>query len=242
MTQHVLLDNVTHKNLRVDRRYDAGRGFDHNIARVFPVELGILQAEYPLFFLKNTESGNFEPVALLGFEEGENLFLGGDRWLARSQPLSIQRQPFLIGFQEQASGGIPERAPVVIVDLDDPSVSEERGEPVFLPHGGESPLLDRVNAILATIHAGQEETATLSRVLVGLDLIEPFRLDVTFEDGSQHSVNGLHRVDETRLEALEGGALQTLHEAGHLRNVYMMLASLPNLETLIERKNRKLST
>ncbi len=241
MTRHVLLNNVSHKNLRIDPRYDTGCGFDHNIARAFPVELGILQAEYPLFFLKNAESGHFEPVALLGFEEGENLFLGGDRWLARAQPLSIQRQPFLIGFQEQLQDGIPERVPVVTVDMDDPSVSEERGEPVFLPHGGDSPLLERVNSILATIHAGHDEAATLSRVLVGLDLIEPFRIDITFEDDSRHSVTGLHRIDETRLEALDGGALQTLHEAGHLRSVYMMLASLPNLETLIERKNRKLT-
>lgn len=241
MTQHVLLDNVAHKDLRIRHRYAPGNGFDANIARVFPVELGILQAEYPLFFIKNTESGHFEPVALLGFESGENLFLGGDQWLARAQPLSIQRQPFLIGFQERQEGGLTERVPVVTIDLDAPSISREDGEPVFLPHGGEAPLLERINAVLATIHEGHRALETFSRVLVGLDLLEPLRLDIQFDNGSQHAVEGLYRIDEDRLAALDGGSLQALHEGGHLQQVYMMLASLPNLEVLIGRKNQKLA-
>ena len=181
-------------------------------------------------------------LALLGLEEGENLYLGGDHWRARIQPLSIQRLPFLIGFQEQMIDGIPERRPVVTVDMDDPSVSDSEGEPVFLPHGGESPLLEQMNEVLATIHEDQEAMATLSRVLVGLDLIESFRLDITFDNGKELSVTGLHRIDEERLEGLDGGALQTLHEGGHLRIIYMMLASLPNLGTLIRRKNQLLAS
>jgi hypothetical protein len=241
MTQHVLLDNVAHKDLRIHHTYAPGHGFDVNLARAFPVELGILQAEYPLFFIKNTESGHFEPIALLGFEPGENLYLGGDRWLARAQPLSIQRQPFLIGFQERREGGLADRVPVITVDLDDPSISQADGEPVFLPHGGEAPLLERMNAVLATIHEGHQALETFSRVLVGLDLLEPLRLDIQFDDGSRHAVEGLYRIDEDRLAELDGGSLQALHEGGHLQQIYMMLAALPNLEVLIRRKNQKLA-
>ena len=240
MTHHVLLDNVTHKDLKVRRRYTSGGGYDHNLTRAFPVELGILQHEYALFFIRNVESGNFEPIALLGFEEGENLYLGGDRWLAGAQPLSIQRQPFLIGFQERNDSGVPERVPVVTVDMDDPCVSMEEGEPVFLPHGGESPLLEGVNAVLATIHEGHDAVSRFSRVLVGLDLLESFRLDIEFDDGSRQTVEGLYRINEDRLNALDGGALQTLHQGGHLQSIYMMLASYPNLEVLIRRKNQRL--
>lgn len=241
MTRYVLLDNVAHKDLRVHKRYVEGAGHDYNVARVFPVEFGILQSEYPLFFIKNRESGDFEPVALLGLEEGENLYLGSGRWLARVQPLSVQRQPFLIGFQErEGADGVPERVPVVTIDLDDPSVVQDEGEAIFLPQGGESPLLERMNAVLATIHEGHDASKRLSRVLVGLDLVEPFRLDVELDNGRKHTVEGLYRIDESRLETLDGGGLETLHEGGHLRDLFMMLASLPNLETLITRKNRRL--
>ena len=66
MTNHALLDNVTHKDLRINKQYSPGHGYDVNVARVFPVEFQQLQNEYPLFFTRNPESGSFEAVALLG--------------------------------------------------------------------------------------------------------------------------------------------------------------------------------
>ena len=63
MTNHVLLDNVTHKSLKINRSYCEGQGDNVNVARVFPIELGHLQNEYPLFFFKNAETGDFACVA-----------------------------------------------------------------------------------------------------------------------------------------------------------------------------------
>ena len=93
MTNHVLLDNVTHKDLKVDRVFGQDQGDGVNVARVFPVELGRLQNEYPLFFYKNADTGHFETIALLGFANGENLYLGDSGWDASCIPLSIERQP-----------------------------------------------------------------------------------------------------------------------------------------------------
>ena len=42
MTNHALLDNVSHKELRINKQYRKGYGFDVNVARVFPIELGSL--------------------------------------------------------------------------------------------------------------------------------------------------------------------------------------------------------
>jgi len=241
MTRHALLDNVTHKDLKIDRRYSPGHGFDVNVTRVLPAELPTLQAEYPLFLFKNRETGHFEPVALLGFGEEENLYLGGDHWRARNLPMTIERQPFLIGFQEQDDGGMPTEVPVVHVDLDHPSVSRTAGEPVFLPHGGESPLLERVSAVLSALHEGRDQATLLSELLVGLELVESVELDIEFDDGSRHQLRGLSTINEDRLRGLNGGALEALHQKGQLQSVYMLLASLPNLAMLIERKNALLA-
>jgi len=236
MTNHVLLDNVTHKHLKINRAWRPNQGYDVNLARVFPVELGALQAEYPLFFIRNVDSGHFETVALLGFEDSENLYLGDDQWLARAVPMSIERQPFLIGFQDQAGG--PDQTPVIHVDMDHPSISESEGTPVFLPHGGEGPLLEHINTLLASIHAGHQASQDFSRLLVGLDLIESLDLEVEFNDGSRHALKGLYTINEERLRALNADSLATLHEKGYLQHIYMLLASLPKLAVLIERKNR----
>jgi hypothetical protein len=240
MTRHVMLDNVTHKDLRVIRDYASVPAYDVNVARVFPSEFIQLQTEYPLFFIRNKEAGNFEPVALLGFSDKENLYLDEAGWDAGYVPMSIERGPFLIGFQERVVDGVPAQSPVVHIDLDHPGVSDTEGERVFLPHGGESPLLEHISSVLMTIHQGHEAAKSWSEMLVGLELIESLSLGVELKDGSNQSLKGLYTINEDRLRDLNASALESLHKRGHLRDVYMMLASLPNVSGLIERKNRRL--
>ena len=240
MSNTVILDNVTHQNLRVRQAYPEGAGYDLNVARVFPSELADLQRQYPLMLLKNQESGHFETIALLGFQEGENLFLDADGWASECIPLSMQRQPFLIGFQEQEIDGIPGRAPVVCIDMDHPLVNEEEGEPVFLPGGGESPYLQRMASILKAIHEGHEDGERFSQILVGLELVEPVAVDVEFRNAEKTSLKGLFRINEQTFKHLNANALQTLHEQQYLRCIFMLLASLGNMPRLIERKNRQL--
>lgn len=241
MANHVLLDNVTHKDLRVRTDFARGRGYDVNVARVFPVEFVRLQREYPLFFIKNAESSNFDAIALLGFEEGENLYLTEKGWDAEYVPLTIERQPFLIGFQEQVVEGVPRQAPVVHVDMDHPAVNDTDGERVFLPQGGESPFLERINSILMTIHQGYDVSQVFSQLLVGLELIESVAVEVEFSNGAKTSLTGLYSVNEDRMRALSASALETLNTRGHLQDVFLLLASLQNMPRLIERKNRQLS-
>ena len=241
MTNHVLLDNVTHKDLRVNRIYGEAQGDKVSVARVFPVEFGVLQNEYPLFFFKNEETGHFETIALLGFVNGENLYLSESGWDAACIPLSIERQPFLIGLQEQDIDGVPTEVPVVHIDMDHPSISESDGEPVFLPQGGESPYLERMSSVLMEIHQGHEISQSFSQLLVGLELIESLIVDIELVDGSRQGLDGLYTINEEKLKGLGANGLETLHKKGHLQDVYMMLASLPNLARLIARKNRMLA-
>jgi hypothetical protein len=241
MTNHALLDNVTHKDLRINKQYAPGHGYDVNTARAFPAEFPQLQNEYPLFFTRNAESGQFEAIALLGFSEGENLYLGEGGWDANYVPLSIDRQPFLIGFQQQDQDGVPTDVPVVHVDLDHPSVSHELGTRVFLEHGGESPLLERATSLLLAIHEGHEASQSFSQLLVGLDLVESLEVSFELEDGTRQTLAGLYTINEDKLDGLNANGLETLHRQGYLKSVYMMLASIPNLSRLIQRKNRTLA-
>jgi len=240
MARVEMLDNVTHRELRVKRDYRPGCGFDFNLTRAFPGELGALQNEYPLFVLKNTETDHFEPIALLGFEEGENLYLDDGRWDAFALPLTIERQPLLIGFREQSVDGAPRRVPVAHIDVEHPSISRDEGEPLFLPHGGESEWLEHLTAVLKAIGDGHDDIPRLSQTLVGLELLESIRLEIEFVDGSSHTLKGLYTISEQRLGALNGDALETLNRSGDLRSIFMLLASMPNLSRLVERKNRLL--
>jgi hypothetical protein len=230
MPHNVLLNNVDHKNLRVVTSRGAGYGDAVMSALTFPAEFRDLQAHYPIVFRKTADGAGFEAIALFGFQDGENLFLAANGWDASYVPLTIERQPFLIGIAGEEL--------MLHIDLDNPRISSSAGEPVFLPHGGSTEFLERMNSVLLTIHQGLQAAPAFVSALLSLELLESFVLDVELDDGSQNRLAGFYTVNEDRLASLGADALERLHRAGHLQALYMAVASLSNLRALIERKNR----
>jgi hypothetical protein len=189
-----------------------------------------VQAHYPIVFTKNAQGG-FQPVALFGFEDGQNLFVDADGWDADYLPLAIERQPFLIGVSGEAL--------TIHVDLDSPRVAGTGGEAVFLEHGGTSPYLERMNSVLLALYQGLQEVPAFVAALLEHGLLESFTVDVRLDDGSQHRLTGYYTIHEERLAALDAGALAQLHRDGHLQAVYMAVASVSRFRALIERRNRR---
>lgn len=240
MANHQLLDNVTHKDLKVIT--DRSAWYGDNIAGtgIFPSEFRRVQGEYPIAFRKNESSGDFEPLALFGFAEGENLFLSGDGWDAAYLPLTIERQPFLIGFAANSDNGSPGEHPAVHIDMDSPRISDTEGLPVFLQHGGHSPYLEHITSLLMAIHEGHEHNRKLSKELMELELLEPFSVEFELSDKSKRRLAGLHTINEEKLVALDGESLAMLHSSGNLEHIYMVMASIANFQTLIDKKNEQL--
>ncbi len=230
MTNHVLLNNVDHKDVHVITTRGAEFGDNVMLAITFPAEFRSLQAHYPIVFRKGADGTGFEAVALFGFQEGENLFLQQSGWDATYVPLTIERQPFLIGVTGEEA--------MVHVDLDSPRISNSAGEAVFLPHGGNSEYLETINSTLLAIYQGLEMTPGFIAALLEHGLLESFVFDIELDDGSQNRLAGLYTINEDKLAALEGDAVARLHQAGYLQAIYMALASLSNFRALIERKNR----
>lgn len=231
MTRTVLLNNVDHAALRVITRRSAAYGDDVMLAVTFPAEFRSLQAHYPILLRKTADGLGFEPVALLGLQPGQNLFLSEPTWDASCLPLALERLPFYIGRDGDEL--------VVHVDLDSPRLSTTEGEPVFLPHGGHTEFLQRMTSILLAIHEGLQATPAFVAALLQHELLEPLALDVTLADGTRLPLAGYYTVHEERLRALDGPALQQLSRAGHLQAAYMALASLSQLRPLIERLERR---
>jgi hypothetical protein len=230
MAQHALLNNVDHANLRIQAGHGAHFGDNLMFATTFPAEFREVQAHYPIVFRKSDDGTTFEPIALFGLAEGENLFLSNTGWDATYIPLTVQRQPFLIGVDGDEL--------LVHIDLDNPRCSTTLGEPVFLPHGGTTEFLERANSTLLAIHQGVQATPVFISALIALELLESFVLDVELDDGSAGRLAGFYTINEDRLAALDADVLGRLHRAGYLQAIFMAVASLSNLRALIERKNR----
>ena len=240
MARYELLNNIAHKDLLVVTRFGREFGDDVGMVPAFPSEYAELQREYPIFFRKDRDSGDWQSVALLGFEQRENLFLQDGRWNAAYLPGAAAKGPFLIGFQEQRIDGELRKEPVMHVDLEHPRVSFIEGEPVFLPHGGNSPYLEHVAGVLRGIRDGTEFGTSMFAAFDSMGLIQPVTLDVQLEDNHRVNVNGLHGIDRDRLAALDAYSLHRLHQAGFLEGAYLVLASLHNMRRLMAEKQRRL--
>lgn len=239
MPNHQLLDNITHQNLRIKTQQHPELGNDQSYATVVLSELKPAQSEYPLFLRKNSETGQFEMIAMLGLDDNENLFLDESGWHAHYMPLSMQRRPFLIGFQ--SAPGSVEPQPVVHIDMDSPRVNETEGESVFLAQGGQSAYLQHISSVLKALHEGHQQTTAFVDALTANELLEPVDIKIALEDGSQRQVGGLYTVNEDTLSTLGGEALGSLHQHGYLEAIFMLVASTQNMTKLIERKNQRLA-
>jgi len=237
MTNHVLLNNIEHQDIRVIKERSAQYGDNVMAVPLMPGEFRDAQNDFPIFFHKDPNSEKLVPFAMFGLVQGENLFLEDACWNAKYLPLVLEKGPFLIGIQERSDG---DKGFVISLDLDDPRVSRSEGEVLFLPHGGNSPYVERISYVLNAIHEGQGETQGFMDAMLEHELVEPFALNVELNDGSKHRLEGFHTVHEEKLTQLGGDALVELNRKGYLLHAYMVLASLSNIRKLIDKKNQRL--
>lgn len=237
MANHVLLNNIDHQDLKIitDKSEEYGNNTMYGV--IYPFEFKHAQADYPIFFHKDNASNTFTALALFGFQENENLYLNNGQWNASYIPLMIQREPFLIGHQNQQENGETVTTPVIHIDLDSPRVSKELGTKVFLPHGGNSEYINKVSDALKAIHDSKISTKLFMDTLKEHDLFEPFNLDIQLKDGSNNRLAGFYTINEAKLTALSGTVLEQLNKSGLLMLIYMVIASHANINTLIQLKD-----
>lgn len=240
MTSAVLLDNVTHAEVRVKTGFSAEFGDNINQVLVFPTEFVFVQREYPIFFRRN-EKGAFQAVALLGLDKGENLFLNEPGWNARYVPAVQQRGPFLIGLHKPEDGSVDISEPMIHVDLHHPRVSVDEGEPVFLRHGGNSPYLEHVSRMLQIIYHGTDMVEPMFAAFDEAGLIEAVEAEISIDERVKYKLPDFFTINQERLAALEGETLERLNRQGFLQFAMMVVHSLGNVDWLIELKKSKLA-
>jgi hypothetical protein len=236
MTRPALLDNVTHRELRLHTGRSATLGDARQSALALPAEFRQLQAHFPIVFQLVEGDAGFQPIAMFGIEEGQNLFLTDTGWDATVVPMALQREPFLIGRAADDTLQLH-------IDLDSPRIVRpeegEVGTALFLPHGGFSEYLDQIVQLMENLHEQAQQLPAFIEALMRHQLLEPFVLDIEMPGGEQCRLTGLFTINEERLAALPGAALEALAREGHLLPIYMQIASLAQLPMLLERASRR---
>ncbi len=236
MNNYELLNNIDHQDVRIITERSAEYGDNIMFVPTFPAEFRDVQSCYPILFHQN-EKGEFYPIALFGFEDGENLFLDESGWHAPYIPAMVRRHPFMIGFQRPADGSQAEPTRVLSLDMDHPRVSKESGEALFQPLGGRTPFLESAANLLEFTYSGLEHSGDFVKAVAEHNLFEQVSFNIRLKDGSTNQLLGFHTIHEERLQELSGDALRSLSEKGFLMPLFMTLASLSNIQTLVDKRN-----
>jgi hypothetical protein len=235
---YVLVNPEVHKDIRIITERGAALGDNVQVAMTFQNEFRNIQGSYPILFQKFGEE--FIPVALFGFEKDENLFLTDEGWNASYIPAMMRKEPFLIGLQ---SGGEDEKAARVFsIDTDSPRVNSEQGEAMFDPLGKMTPYLEGQAALLESLYVGEKQNKLFVKALQEQDLLESVTMDITLNDGSRNSLIGFYTINEEKIPDLSAETLNLMNKNDMLLPLFMVLASLSNLQRLVDLKNARLTT
>lgn len=228
MANVAILNSEAHRELCVKTDCAAHLGDAVRFVPIVVSELAHLVLQYPVFFSKDADTGGFYCGAMMGFDEEENLFLGKRAPLDAYRPLNLQRGPFFTAGNELA------------IDLDHPRVNLAQGQPLFTPSGSASPYLDSIVATMRALTTGAAATKTFIDTLLQHKLIEPIALDLGFDDGTRRDVVGLYTVSQDSLQQQPDIIVTDLFRRGYLKLIYLMIASVGNVNGLAQMKNRAL--
>lgn len=226
-----------HKALGYAEKY--GLEVGHNVGAVViaPNEFSRAQREYPIFFRKESETGRFLPVVLLGFEEHENLFLLEDNsWNARYIPLSVRQGPFLIGLEQHGT----EQCLAIYADLNDARIQEGVTPALFDTDGKASKTLEKIRSVLSERHKGTEFLEPMVKAFLKYELLERVVLEIDLASGATVKFDAGYTVHIEKLMSLDSAAVVELHKSGFLSLAYNVADSVNNIQALIDIKNAKM--
>jgi hypothetical protein len=175
----------------------------------------------PIAFVE--QAGCYVPVAMMSPIAGRNLFIGpAGQWLGTYVPAALRSYPFRLGRVEGAEEAvvcIDEDSGLLVVDDDGTA------EAFFDADGKPSAATKTVVNFLADIERNRVATDLAVAALAEAGLIQPWPFQVT-ADGKVTAVNGLFRIGEAALNALDDDRFLKLRKSSALPLAYMQLLSM----------------
>ena len=196
-------------------------------------EFPVAARDYPIVFVSGDGGRTHAAFAVLGLEQGKNLFLMSDAtWDRRAYlPAYVRRYPFCMATITVDGRTREER--LVCVEK---SALRDKGDRLFDDEGKPLPEWEQQQKLLVEYEADLVRTNEMCRTLSSLGLLEPFTMQARPNDGRPLSLTGMGRENEQKLQALEAERIKELMTRGYLGAVYLHMASLANFQRLLDRR------
>jgi len=229
----VALNRTLHKDLTISPSPN-GFGFAAELLTVMLATTEFYDAsrQYPVVFTISPEK-RVQSVALLGFQEGENLFVDKDgKWLGRYIPAYLRRYPF-ITTDENAEGNA-----TVCFDEAFDGFNCQGGTPLFRNGEPTEKMVDIQNFLQSYLQL-LKQTWVFGDMLLEKGLLREISAKANLVNGQMYGLSGMYVVDEKKLSMLTDDEVTKMFRDGSLPLVYAHLVSLRNLPELADRKGSK---
>jgi hypothetical protein len=184
-------------------------------------------------FIEDKEKDEFRPVALLGLDAGENLFVGADgKWTASYIPAIIRRYPFALS-QAGEDGRF-----LVCVDEASELVNDTEGSPLFDENGQPTEVIENVKRYLSELQQMDAVTSEFCKFLAAHNLFVPLNMRVRQNDQFKN-ISGCYVINEERLNSLSDQLFLEVRAKHYLPAIYAQLTSLSQIERLVMLKDEK---
>lgn len=230
----VLLHRDTHRHRKVAASTSFAFAAKANSLYLAGAEFGEAAREYAIVFTR--VGARIAPVAMLGLRARESLYVDEQgRWTASYIPAFVRRYPFVLSELPGGQMG-------VCIDEAYPGLNDKEGEALFDANGANTPFLQNALDFLNRYQQEYLRTDAFCQRLAEMDLLMEMNAKADLVDGRSFTVNGLMIVDEKKLLALPDARALSLFRSGELHWISMHLASLSNMQRLVDRLSERKAT
>jgi hypothetical protein len=189
--------------------------------------------QFPIIFTATADK-NILPVALLGLEKGENLFVSDEgAWSGNYIPAYIRRYPFIT--TESNEGKM-----IVCYDEAFDGFNLKGGAPLF--EGGEpTAKMQEIQSFLQDYYMQMKKTGQFCNQLLETKMLRQIDAQANMSDGRTYPLKGMLVVDEQKLAQLPDADIVKLYRGGQLALIYAHWMSLRNFGVLIDRKAKSVA-
>jgi hypothetical protein len=190
-----------------------------------------VQRFYPIIF---ADAANPVPLALMGLNEGVNVFVGEDGMFSQPVyvPAYIRRYPFMLA----QLGGNPQELSLCF----DPSsgLVKPDGDAAALFEGGQpSEATKSILQFCEQFEQSAQRTGAFVQELQAMELLMDGEVTITPDGASQPSVyRGFKMINEEKLRELRGDQLRKMNQNGMLLLVMAHLFSLDIMRDIFARQ------
>jgi hypothetical protein len=228
---YIPLDKTKHSDLKVLTKPNFSYAANTHLAAATIREFPQLAGSMPLVFIEDPNTKNVHTVAMLGLEQGSNLYYAEDKWQGPHVPLNIQRYPFDIRPDGDKLG-------VFIDEQSEMLIKDGEGLELFTAEGEPSEFLKNRQQFLAELANSEVQNQRFIKQLQDLKLLDEIQIRVNYRSGQARNVTGILSINEKALLDLDDDKVLALHKAGFLGAAYSMMLSLGQLNRLVELSNK----